>query len=181
MVIGGVAGGRSSRAAYDRVLALWPGHRRRAAGNPGVIMPAQPERLRRDHGDLRVEVQQHHMTTRSASGTRACSAKSSTAGRSSMEIRSSHSSAGCGARTGQIAGCLEAVTASRPRITRGSEHDSQLASFADRFPELLVYPGTANQLSPMGMARCRGGCRDNVTSWCPGITGRGDNRPQRVG
>ena len=72
MVIGGVAGGEP----------------------PGVITPAQPERLRRDHGDLRVEVQQHHMITRSASGTRACSAKSSTAGRPSMEIRPSHSSAG---------------------------------------------------------------------------------------
>jgi hypothetical protein len=30
---------------------------------PGVITPAQLERLRRDHGDLRVEVQQHHMIT----------------------------------------------------------------------------------------------------------------------
>lgn len=37
MVIGGVAGGRSSRAAYDRVLAPWPGHRRRAAEDPGAV------------------------------------------------------------------------------------------------------------------------------------------------
>jgi Type II CAAX prenyl endopeptidase Rce1-like len=28
----------------------------------GTIAPAQPERLRRDHADLRVEVQQHHVT-----------------------------------------------------------------------------------------------------------------------
>ena len=58
--------------------------------------------------------------------------------------------------------------------------DAQLASFADGFPELLAYPGTANQLLPMGMLTA-GGCRDNVTSWCLGITGRGENRPQRLG
>jgi hypothetical protein len=59
---------------------------------------------------------------------------------------------------------------SRPRITRGSTNmtcDSQLASFADRFPDLLAYPGTANQLSPKGMAHSRGVYRDNVNQLAP--------------
>ena len=37
--------------------------RRVTPGPASIITPAQPERLRREHGDLRVEVQQHHMIT----------------------------------------------------------------------------------------------------------------------
>src|ERR1700759_4038682 len=60
--------------------------------------------------------------------------------------------------------------------------DSQPASFADRFPDLLAYPDTANQRHHRReWLAAAEGVEITLTSWRPGITGRGDSRPQRLG